>query len=144
MGVRYWEGAVTVVGRQAGRAVAGLGYVELVGYGERRPRCSGDIERSGMAHRGFDLGGKVAVVTGGNSGIGLGMAEALAQAGAAVCVWGTSEEKNAAARARLEKHGGQGARPALRRGRRGGGGSRVRGNRGARSGGSTRASPTRA
>ncbi|MET0851635.1 MAG: lipocalin-like domain-containing protein [Candidatus Rokuibacteriota bacterium] len=38
VGVRYWEGAVTVVGRQAGRAVAGLGYVELVGYGERRPR----------------------------------------------------------------------------------------------------------
>ncbi len=38
VGVRYWEGAVTVAGRQAGRAIAGLGYVELVGYGERRPR----------------------------------------------------------------------------------------------------------
>ena len=96
-----------------------------------------------MAHRGFDLGGKVAVVTGGNSGIGLGMAEALAQAGAAVCVWGTSEEKNAAARARLEKHGGKVLAlrcdvPTRRRWI-----ARSR-KPWARSGGSTRASPTRA
>ncbi len=32
----------------------------------------------------FDLGGRVAVVTGGNGGIGLGMARGLAQAGAAI------------------------------------------------------------
>ena len=47
-----------------------------------------------MAYQAFDLHGKTAIVTGGNSGIGLGMAEALAQAGAAVCIWGTNEEKN--------------------------------------------------
>ncbi len=34
----------------------------------------------------FDLSGKVAVVTGGNGGIGLGMAKGLAQAGAAVAI----------------------------------------------------------
>lgn len=55
----------------------------------------------------FDLTGKVALVTGGNSGIGLGMAEGLAQAGANVAIWGTNEEKNAAALDRLRQHGGE-------------------------------------
>jgi NAD(P)-dependent dehydrogenase (short-subunit alcohol dehydrogenase family) len=45
----------------------------------------------------FDLSGHVALVTGGNSGIGLGMAEGLAAHGAAVAIWGTNEKKNAAA-----------------------------------------------
>ncbi len=45
----------------------------------------------------FDLTGQVAVVTGGNGGIGLGMAEGLAAAGADICIWGRNEVKTAAA-----------------------------------------------
>ena len=56
-----------------------------------------------MTFRAFDLGGKVALITGGNSGIGLGMAEGLAAAGAAVCIWGTNAAKNAAAVERLRQ-----------------------------------------
>src|SRR5207237_7435676 len=52
-------------------------------------------------HRGgspmFDLSGKVAIVTGGNGGIGLGMATGLAKAGAAVVVAGRNAAKNEAA-----------------------------------------------
>ena len=58
-------------------------------------------------YQAFDLRGKTAIVTGGNSGIGLGMAEALAQAGAAVGIWGTNEEKNHTALARLHAIGGK-------------------------------------
>jgi NAD(P)-dependent dehydrogenase (short-subunit alcohol dehydrogenase family) len=53
----------------------------------------------------FDLTGRVALVTGGNSGIGLGMADALAAAGADVAIWGTNAGKNDNARAHLERHG---------------------------------------
>ncbi len=45
----------------------------------------------------FDLSGKVALVTGGNGGIGLGMAKGLAAQGAAVVIWGNKPEKNARA-----------------------------------------------
>ncbi len=47
-----------------------------------------------MALDAFDLSGKVALITGGNSGIGLGMARGLAESGADVCIWGTNIEKN--------------------------------------------------
>jgi 2-dehydro-3-deoxy-D-gluconate 5-dehydrogenase len=42
----------------------------------------------------FDLSDKVAIVTGGNSGIGLGMAQGLAQAGATVVIAARNEEKS--------------------------------------------------
>ncbi len=58
-----------------------------------------------MAYQPFDLTGRVALVTGGNGGIGLGMAQAMAEAGADVAIWGTNEEKNARARAQLERTG---------------------------------------
>jgi len=45
----------------------------------------------------FDLAGRVAVVTGGNGGIGLGMARGLAAAGAKVVVAGRNAAKSAAA-----------------------------------------------
>jgi 2-deoxy-D-gluconate 3-dehydrogenase len=53
----------------------------------------------------FDLGGKVAIVTGGNGGIGLGMAQGLAEAGAAIAVVGRNEAKSAAAVAELKQRG---------------------------------------
>ena len=49
----------------------------------------------------FDLSGKVAVVTGGNGGIGFGIASALGRAGATVGVWGRDEAKSARAVDRL-------------------------------------------
>lgn len=53
----------------------------------------------------FDLAGHVALITGGNSGIGLGMAHGLARSGADVCIWGTNAERNESAATELSKHG---------------------------------------
>jgi NAD(P)-dependent dehydrogenase (short-subunit alcohol dehydrogenase family) len=55
----------------------------------------------------FDLTGHVALVTGGNSGIGLGMADALAAHGADVAIWGTNAHKNERAHQQLAAHGGR-------------------------------------
>jgi NAD(P)-dependent dehydrogenase (short-subunit alcohol dehydrogenase family) len=53
----------------------------------------------------FDLTGKTALITGGNSGIGLGFAEGVAKHGANVCIWGTNADKNAAAVQALKAYG---------------------------------------
>jgi NAD(P)-dependent dehydrogenase (short-subunit alcohol dehydrogenase family) len=60
-----------------------------------------------MTEQPFDLTGHVAVVTGANRGIGLGMADALARAGADVAIWGRSEERNEEAREQVARHGGK-------------------------------------
>lgn len=49
----------------------------------------------------FDLSGRGVVVTGGNGGIGLGMARALLAAGASVAIWGSNADKTARALATL-------------------------------------------
>jgi 2-deoxy-D-gluconate 3-dehydrogenase len=55
----------------------------------------------------FDLTNRVAIVTGGNGGIGLGMAEGLVRAGAAVMLAGRNEAKAKTALERLRGHGGK-------------------------------------
>jgi NAD(P)-dependent dehydrogenase (short-subunit alcohol dehydrogenase family) len=53
----------------------------------------------------IDLSGRAVIVTGGNSGIGLGIARGVARAGASVAVWSRRHERNLAAVAELERLG---------------------------------------
>jgi 2-dehydro-3-deoxy-D-gluconate 5-dehydrogenase len=55
----------------------------------------------------FDLKGRVALVTGGNGGIGLGMAKGLAAAGATVAIAGRNKAKAQTALTELRALGGQ-------------------------------------
>src|ERR1700755_3301045 len=58
-----------------------------------------------MAKGLFDCTGKVTVVTGGNSGLGLGFAMGCAKMGGDVAIWARNEGKNAAAREKLPAAG---------------------------------------
>ena len=58
-----------------------------------------------MARTPWDMTGKVIVVTGGNSGIGLGFCRGIARAGGNVAIWGRRREKNQAAAAQLASFG---------------------------------------
>jgi NAD(P)-dependent dehydrogenase (short-subunit alcohol dehydrogenase family) len=53
----------------------------------------------------FDLTGKRALITGANSGLGLGFAHALAKGGADVMIWGRNPQKTQAAVAAVKEHG---------------------------------------
>jgi hypothetical protein len=58
-----------------------------------------------MKHNLFDLSGKVALITGGNGGIGLGFAQGIAKQGGNVCIWGQNPEKNQQAFEQLQRFG---------------------------------------
>lgn len=60
-----------------------------------------------MAKNLFDLTGKVALVTGGNSGLGLAFATGLARAGADVIIWGRRDDRNQTAFEQLAAYGGR-------------------------------------
>ncbi|MAT92055.1 MAG: hypothetical protein CME59_05595 [Halioglobus sp.] len=55
----------------------------------------------------FDLSGNVAIVTGGNGGVGLAYCRGLVKSGCAVAIWGRNDKKNAAAVAELRQMGGE-------------------------------------
>jgi NAD(P)-dependent dehydrogenase (short-subunit alcohol dehydrogenase family) len=61
-------------------------------------------------YKAFDLSGRGVVITGGNGGIGLGMARALLASGARVSIWGSNPAKTDSARARLAGECGDAAR----------------------------------
>ena len=62
-----------------------------------------------MSRQIFDLEGHVALVTGGNGGLGLAMAKGLVKSGAKIAIWGRNAEKNAQAVVELEALGGTAA-----------------------------------
>lgn len=55
----------------------------------------------------FDIRGRVALITGANAGIGFGYAEAIAQQGGDVVIWGRRADKNEEARQKLAAYGGR-------------------------------------
>ncbi|MET0370647.1 MAG: SDR family oxidoreductase [Sphingobium sp.] len=55
----------------------------------------------------FDLTGKVALVTGGSSGLGLAFAQGIAKCGGDIVIWGRNKDRNAEAAALLREQGGR-------------------------------------
>jgi NAD(P)-dependent dehydrogenase (short-subunit alcohol dehydrogenase family) len=69
--------------------------------GRDHPPCWRQKGTQGNRMSIFDLSKRVAIVTGGNGGIGLGIAQALAAAGCSVSIWGRNADKNARAAATM-------------------------------------------
>ena len=59
----------------------------------------------------FDCTGKVTLVTGGNSGIGLGFATGVAKMGGDIAIWARNADKNAEAKALIEAAGAGRVKP---------------------------------
>src|SRR5262249_20171195 len=66
---------------------------------------AGGTARSPIMATDFDLTGKVAIITGGNGGIGYGIAQGLAQAGADIVVAARQAAENAQRLAHLQARG---------------------------------------
>jgi 2-deoxy-D-gluconate 3-dehydrogenase len=75
--------------------------------GNDTPISATHVRTATMATSIFDLSGKVAIVTGGNGGIGLGMAQGLAEAGADIAIVGRNEAKSNAAVDDIKQRGGK-------------------------------------
>jgi NAD(P)-dependent dehydrogenase (short-subunit alcohol dehydrogenase family) len=70
----------------------------MMGFASLNPSYFEELLQTGNAAMNiFDLSGRTAVVTGGNGGIGLGIAQALAAAGCNVSIWGRNADKNQSA-----------------------------------------------
>src|SRR6516225_2064941 len=85
----------------------------LAGKTMTYPGCAADVRHingnvpEDISMSMFDLSGRVAVVTGGNGGIGLGIAQALALSGCNVAIWGRNADKNRAAAASMARGPGE-------------------------------------
>jgi NAD(P)-dependent dehydrogenase (short-subunit alcohol dehydrogenase family) len=76
-------------------------YPTVISHDLARTGWRRSAKKTGNAMNLFDLTGRVAVITGGNGGIGLGIAQALAGQGCNVSIWGRNADKNRSAAASM-------------------------------------------